>query len=186
MRHHGLSGTLGLTISGCSWILFSIGYFLYDISTVLENAQGVNRSSNSKDSRHDPLLYCWLGRGSIRMTADMTDHFTVGLGGAQFEWQQTWPITPLLAWEGLNSNDSRHDPLLHCWLGRGSIRMTADMADHSAVGLGGAQFELQQTWPITPLMAWEGLFNTNCDHVNVLNIRVKCWPSHVTGWAELL
>jgi hypothetical protein len=130
MRHHGLSGTLGLTFSGCSWILFSIGYFVYDTSTVLENAKGVDRNSNSNDSRHDPLLHCWLGRGSIRMTADKTHYSTVGLGGPQFEWQQTWPITPLLA--------------------------------------------------------WEGLFNTNCDHVSVLNIRVKCWTSHVTGWAELL
>jgi hypothetical protein len=144
MRHHGLSGTLGLTFSGCSWILFSIGYCLYDISTVLENAQGVNRSSNSKDSRHDPLLHCWLGMGSIRMTTDMTDHSTVGLGGGQFEWQQTWPITPLLAWEGLNSNDNRHDRSLHCWIGRGSIQMTTDMTNHSTVGLGEAhQYKLR-------------------------------------------
>ena len=119
-------------------------WLFFYISTVLENDKGVNRSSNTNDSRHDPLLHRWLGRGSIRMTADMTDHFIVGLGEAQFEWQQTWPITPLLAWEGLNSNDSRHGRSLHSWLGRGSIRMTADMTHYSTVGLGGAlQYKLR-------------------------------------------
>jgi hypothetical protein len=54
------------------------------------------------------------------------------------------PITPLLAWEGLNSNDSRYGRSLHCWLRRGSIRMTADMTHYSTVGLGGAlQYKLR-------------------------------------------
>jgi hypothetical protein len=61
---------------------FLLAIFVYDIYTVLENVKGVNRSSNTNDSRHDALLHCWLGRGSIRMTADMADHSAVGLGGA--------------------------------------------------------------------------------------------------------